>query len=241
MEQQHPVCGIASFIASIIAITLIFIPLIIMDPMVLSNIGVSKGPLGGITILGLFFFSSGILCLFALGLGVTGLIKKDGKKIFAILGTIFSAAILVMLSMGIIVGHTKHFDGARPWTFLVEVYSSKNMEPIPNASVSIVVANEEPFGEIESFWDYDMPIESRTGSNGLCIITAKFNSYGNESILIYEEFVNFRNRNLHVKAQGFEYFDAPLKTFIETPLKLKKNYKSDSTKTRIRVPLNPKG
>lgn len=61
----------------------------------------------GAAIVGLLLIAFILLCLVALGFGIAGLIQKDRKKIFAILGTIFSAVTFVGTISLMIIGSAK--------------------------------------------------------------------------------------------------------------------------------------
>jgi hypothetical protein len=58
----------------------------------------------GAVVLGLLIIGMMLLDLVALGLGIGGLIQKDRKKVFAILGTIFSGltigGVLLLMVLG---------------------------------------------------------------------------------------------------------------------------------------------
>ncbi|MGU5664466.1 hypothetical protein, partial [Aeromonas sanarellii] len=58
----------------------------------------------GAVIVGLFLFAFLGAALVALGLGIAGLLQKERKKLFAILGTVFSAVSLVVTIFIMIIG-----------------------------------------------------------------------------------------------------------------------------------------
>ena len=86
MEQKHSSLGIASIITNIVVIFIIAI-LVIVPAL--------YRPLAGQIPLSIIYFVFAFISLVALGLGIAGLIQKDQKKIFAILGTIFSVLMIV--------------------------------------------------------------------------------------------------------------------------------------------------
>lgn len=94
------------------------------------------------------------------------------------------------------------------------------MAPITNAGVSIIVKNETPFGDIESFVQEKEPKECITNVKGECKLKMMFNASGTRSLWKSDAFVNFRHRNLVVEAEGYRTLNVPLKTLIETPQKL---------------------
>jgi hypothetical protein len=108
MEPKHSGWGIASFIISIAAGILIFITIVIagvigMDtPDALDENETVIG-LIGLAILGLM-----LVDLLAFIFGIVGLLQRDTKKVFAILGIIFSGIILLgtlgLMVLGIAAG-----------------------------------------------------------------------------------------------------------------------------------------
>jgi hypothetical protein len=110
------------------------------------------------------------------------------------------------------------WDGCTDWTFRVSVYDQDTMTPVPNAIISIIVKNEDSFGDIESF----IKCENKcvTDLDGFCDLTGKFSTYGIDSTSGSEAYVNFKHRNLFVDAKGYKPLNVPLKTFIDTPYKL---------------------
>jgi len=106
MEQRHSKLGIASFTLSILAGILIFILLIAAGVMEGSAEGgideeSTEAILMGLAILGLLFMS-----FVAFLLGIIALFQKEVKKLFAILGAIFSALTLGGTIILIIIGMT---------------------------------------------------------------------------------------------------------------------------------------
>ena len=85
MEQKHSSLGIASIITNIVVIFMIAILLVVPD---------LYRPLVGQIPLSILYFVFVFMSLVALGVGIAGLIQKDRKKLFAILGTIFSVLMI---------------------------------------------------------------------------------------------------------------------------------------------------
>ena len=101
MEQKHSGVGIASFITSIVVGILIFFLIVV------SGVMVASMPSEGLfVVVGLFVIALLIADIVALGLGIGGLCQKDRKKIFAILGTVFSSTTLVGTIFLTILGNT---------------------------------------------------------------------------------------------------------------------------------------
>lgn len=93
-EQKHSGLGIASFIISMVAGLLVFIVIAIAGVMEASTPGGMDETSAGAVMVGLFLFLFLGLALVALGLGIAGLLHKQRKKVFSILGTIFSSVTL---------------------------------------------------------------------------------------------------------------------------------------------------
>ncbi len=106
--QKHSILGIASFITSIASGLFLFLLLVIAGVMDASTLGGIDEKSAGAVVVGSFLFALLLASLVALGLGIGGLIQKERKKIFAILGTVFSAAAFVgtifILMLGIAMG-----------------------------------------------------------------------------------------------------------------------------------------
>jgi hypothetical protein len=95
-NQKHSGIGIASFVISIISGTLILLLMGIAGMMEVSTPGGLDEESAGAVIIGLLLFAFVGGSLIALGLGIGGLIQKGKKKIFAILGTIFSSLTILV-------------------------------------------------------------------------------------------------------------------------------------------------
>jgi len=103
-EKKHSGLGIASFITSIVSGLLIFLLIVVAGVMEASTPGGIDEESAGADMLGLFLFAFLGAALVALGLGIGGLLQKERKKIFAILGTVFSAVSLVVTIFIMIIG-----------------------------------------------------------------------------------------------------------------------------------------
>ena len=103
-EKKHSGLGIASFITSIVSGLLIFLLLVVAGVMEASTPGGIDEESAGAVMVGLFLFAFLGATLVALGLGIAGLLQKERKKIFAILGTVFSALSLVVTIFIMIIG-----------------------------------------------------------------------------------------------------------------------------------------
>lgn len=104
MEQKHSGLGIASFITSIAAGILIFAAVVIAGVMETSTPGGLDEKSASAMMVGLAIIALLIVELAALGLGIGGLCRSDSKKIFAILGTTFSAVTIAGTLLLMIIG-----------------------------------------------------------------------------------------------------------------------------------------
>ena len=104
-EQKHSGIGIASFIISIVVGLLIFIVFIVAGVLAASTPGGIDEESALSIIIGLFIIAFILADLVALGLGIAGLVQKNRKKIFAVLGTIFSSVTIIGTVAIIIVGN----------------------------------------------------------------------------------------------------------------------------------------
>ena len=108
MDQKHSGLGIASFITSIASgLPLALIVILAGTIEALTPGGMdSQSPVAMAVGLAMFFFI--FIGLVSIGLGIAALIQKDRKKIFAILGTVFSAVVVFgifgLLLIGLAIG-----------------------------------------------------------------------------------------------------------------------------------------
>ncbi len=113
---KHSGLGIASFILAIIAIVLV-VALIIVTAVIakdeLADIALSQGNLTEeqikefaplLIVIFLTFFGSVILSLVGAILGIVGLLQKNRKKLFAILGTLLNSLGWIIIIILIVVG-----------------------------------------------------------------------------------------------------------------------------------------
>jgi len=104
VKLKHSGMGVASFATSVVAGLLIIVCYIAIVAKTLATGGTldkhsSFAIISGMIIIGL------LLCdLIALGLGIAGIFEKNRKKVFAILGTIISAMMILMVISLTIIG-----------------------------------------------------------------------------------------------------------------------------------------
>ncbi len=103
-EQKHSGLGIASFITSIVSGILTFLLIVIAGVIETSTPGGMDEESASAMIVGLFLFTFLGASLVALGLGIAGLMQKERKKIFAILGTVFAAVTLIITIFVLMLG-----------------------------------------------------------------------------------------------------------------------------------------
>lgn len=104
METKHSGFGIASFIISISVGLLLFLVLAIGGILDASTPGGMdeqsiQAVLVGLSMIALLFFA-----FVAAALGIVGLFQKERKKLFAILGTVFSLGTVMLAIVVIILG-----------------------------------------------------------------------------------------------------------------------------------------
>lgn len=104
--KKHSGFGIASFITSIVSAILIFILMLFAGFIAASSPGGMDQSSTAAVIVGLFLIAFLFLSLVALGLGIVGLFQKKRKKIFSVLGTIFSAVTIICAVSVMIIGIT---------------------------------------------------------------------------------------------------------------------------------------
>lgn len=94
-ELKHSGLGIASFIVSIAAGVCIFFTFVIAGAIEATTPGGINEESATAVVIGLLLVIFLFAALVSLGLGIGGLLQKERKKVFAILGTVFSAAIIL--------------------------------------------------------------------------------------------------------------------------------------------------
>ncbi|GIU20614.1 hypothetical protein TUM4644_10420 [Shewanella colwelliana] len=95
IEAKHSGLGIASFVLSIVSLVLTFGLLIVAGVLEATTPGGMNEESIEAIVVGLLLFAFIGTALIATGLGIAGLCQKQRKKIFAILGTIFSLVTVV--------------------------------------------------------------------------------------------------------------------------------------------------
>ena len=102
--MKHSGVGIASFIVSIIGSLLMFLLFVIAGAIQLSTPGGVDENSPAAMVIGLMLFLLMFALLVALGLGIGALCQSDRKRLFGVLGTIFSAVSLLLTLILLAVG-----------------------------------------------------------------------------------------------------------------------------------------
>ena len=95
-EQKYSRIGIASFITSIVSGILMFLLIVIAGVVEVSTPGGIDEESVAAIMIGLCFFAFLFTSFVALGCGIAGVLQKERKKVFAILGTVFSALTIIV-------------------------------------------------------------------------------------------------------------------------------------------------
>jgi hypothetical protein len=107
MNQKHSGLGIASFVTSIVSSVSLFLTFLVAGVLEVSTPGGLDEESAAAIVVGLCMFAFLFVALVSLGLGIGGLIQKDRTKLFAVLGTVFSACaffgtiVLVLIGLAI--------------------------------------------------------------------------------------------------------------------------------------------
>ncbi len=91
-QPRHSGVGVASFVLAIVAAVVLMIDIVVIVSMQFHN---PRRGRESEMIVGLVILACVVLQLLALGLGIGGLLQRDRKKVFAILGVCFSAVPLL--------------------------------------------------------------------------------------------------------------------------------------------------
>jgi len=104
--MKHSGFGIASFIISlVIGVTELFF-VIIAGVLEVTTTGGIDEESAVVIILGLLMIGGLVVSLVGTGLGITGLVRKNRKKVFSILGLVFNGMIILGLITLMIIGRT---------------------------------------------------------------------------------------------------------------------------------------
>jgi len=95
MDQKHSALGIAAFIIAVVAGILMFLAIVVAGVMEAATPGGIHEHSAGAVLLGVFIIALWLLDVVAIGLGIAGLVQKDRKKVFPVLGVVFGAATIL--------------------------------------------------------------------------------------------------------------------------------------------------
>jgi len=105
-EQRHSGLGIASFITGITSAVLMFLLIVVAGALEASTPGGMNEESAAAVIVGLFLILFMLTSVLALGLGIAGLFQRERKKVFPILGTVFSSFTVLGTILLVMVGMT---------------------------------------------------------------------------------------------------------------------------------------
>ena len=106
VDQKHSGIGIASFIISTVVGLLAFLLIIVAGVMEASTPGGIDENSSSAVVVGLLIIGVLGIDVVALGLGIGGLMQKDRRKIFSVLGVVFSTTTVVGIILMIVIGNT---------------------------------------------------------------------------------------------------------------------------------------
>ena len=104
MELKHSGVGIAAFIISLVMGFITFIVVVVAGILETSSPGGMDENSVEAAVVGLLIIGCILVQLVALGLGIAGLVQKNRKKLFAILGTVFSGMTLLGVVLLMVIG-----------------------------------------------------------------------------------------------------------------------------------------
>lgn len=105
-DRKHSGVGIAAFILSTISGMLMFLLVAVAGFMEVSTPGGMDEESVGALLIGLGVIGLIGLSTVSLGLGISGLIQKNRKKLFAVIGTVFSITSILGMVLLILIGLT---------------------------------------------------------------------------------------------------------------------------------------
>ncbi|KAA2284581.1 hypothetical protein [Arenimonas fontis] len=105
MESKHSGLGIAAFVISLVAGIAIFAAIVVAGVMEASRPGGLDENSPEAVLLGLVLIALLFMDVVALGLGIAGLFQRERRKIFAILGTVFSGLTILGTVFLIVLGN----------------------------------------------------------------------------------------------------------------------------------------
>ncbi len=105
MEQKHSGLGVAAFVISLVMGIAIFVVFIVAGVMQVSTPGGLQDESTGAMVVGLFIILFLGLDVVAASLGIAGLMQRDRRRVFAVLGVIFATTTLLGTLFLIILGN----------------------------------------------------------------------------------------------------------------------------------------
>lgn len=104
VAPKHSGMGVVSFIISLLSFFIFVCTIIAGGIIAMKNPDTLSQPGGASVVIGMLILMGFFLCFVGIGLGIAGLVQKDRKKIFALLGLIFNSAVFIGVAAMIIMG-----------------------------------------------------------------------------------------------------------------------------------------
>lgn len=106
VDKKHSGMGIASFVISVVAAVLVFVLLVVAGVMEATTPGGIDEASAGAVIVGLLIIALLGVDLVAIGLGIAALMQGGRKKVFPVLGLVFSCVTVVGTLLLVVIGNT---------------------------------------------------------------------------------------------------------------------------------------
>jgi magnesium-transporting ATPase (P-type) len=104
VSPKHSGMGVVSFIISLLGFFIFVCAIIAGGIIAMKNPDALSQPSGASVVIGMLLLMGFFLCFVGIGLGIAGLVQKDRKKIFAILGLVFNSSIFIGMAILMIFG-----------------------------------------------------------------------------------------------------------------------------------------
>jgi hypothetical protein len=104
MDGKHSGMGIASFLVSLVIGVGVFFIILIAGVVKATNPESLPDESIGTALIGLFVIACLFVNLIGIGLGIAGLVQKNRKRIFSVLGTIINGIVLLGVGSLILIG-----------------------------------------------------------------------------------------------------------------------------------------
>ena len=105
VELKHSRFGISAFVVSVTASVLMFLTFVVAGTLEATTPGGLDENSAGAIFVGLFMIAFFALEVVAIGLGIAGLMQKDRKKVFSVLGIVFGSITILGTVFLIVLGN----------------------------------------------------------------------------------------------------------------------------------------